>query len=367
METTTATNPMTSPYQNILVTRTDRIGDVILSLPVAAALKDAWPDTRVTFLVRDAVLPIVRMCSWIDDVIIANEGRRLGLQYQDLRNSRFDAAVCLFPTSAVARLLQRARIPVRVGTARRLYSLRFNRRVRISRAGGGKHERDFNLDLLRGLALDNPKIVDPLCEPPTEAVEKASQLLQRKGVPANREQPIVIVHPGSGGSARNWPVENYRELCRGLVDNGLRVVLSGSGAERELAMAVSGERNNRIATIAGETDLEMLAGIMRHADLFIGPSTGPMHLAAAVGLPVLALFGPVRTTTPDRWGPLGDRHHVFTPDVPTCNCKLNQCKLGDCMDRIAVPTVVEKALMMIRSQTQQTPPAASAQQNVQIR
>ncbi|MBD3298771.1 MAG: hypothetical protein GF341_08960, partial [candidate division Zixibacteria bacterium] len=323
------------------------------------------PDARVTFLVREAVLPIVRMCSWVDDVIIANEGRRLGSQYKDLRNRRFDAAVCLFPKLTVAGLLQRARIPVRVGTARRLYSFRFNRRVHVSRAGGGKHERDFNLDLLQGLALDNPKVVDPVCEPPAEAVDQAAQLLQRKGILTNDEYPVAIVHPGCSGSARNWSVDNYRELCRQLVDNGVKVVLSGAGSERELAGAVAGDLKDRISIIAGETDLETLAGIMQHADLFIGPSTGPMHLAAAVGLPVLALFGPVRTTTPDRWGPLGDRHHVFTPDVPTCNCKLDQCKLGDCMDRIAVPTVVEQAVMIIRSQAKQAP--ATEQQNVQTR
>ncbi len=358
---------MTSPYQNILVTRTDRLGDVILSLPVAAAIKDAWPDTRVTFLVREAVLPIIRMCSWVDDAIVADDGRRLGSQYKDLRDRRFDAAVCLFPKSTVAGLLKRARIPVRVGTARRLYSFRFNRRVHVSRAKGGRHERDFNLDLLQGLTLDNPTVVDPVCEPPSEAVERSAQLLVQKGVQVGDQSPIAIVHPGCGGSARNWSMDNYRTLCRQLIDNGVRVVLSGTESERELAATVAGDLKDRITIIAGETDLEMLAGIMQHADLFIGPSTGPMHLAAAVGLPVLALFGPVRTTTPDRWGPLGDHHHVFTPDVPTCNCKLDRCKLGDCMDRIAVPTVVERALTMIRSQAKRASATTSDRQNIQIR
>ncbi|GAB4318869.1 MAG: glycosyltransferase family 9 protein [Candidatus Zixiibacteriota bacterium] len=346
---------MSPSYQNILVTRTDRIGDVILSLPVAAAIKDAWPEATVTFLVSEAVDPVVRMCPWVDQTVTIDREHPDESTIRKLQSAQFDAAVCLYPRPQIAALLQRAKIPVRVGTSRRLYSFRFNRRVSVSRAKGGKHERDFNLDLLRGLGLDRPLVVDPLCIPPETSVNDAARLLSEHKVTPGDDRPIVIVHPGCGGSARNWSPENYHDLCRGLIGEGITVLLTGSSAERALAGQVAGKAHQRIINLAGMSDLATLVGLMRYADLFIGPSTGPMHVAAAVGCPVLALFGPVRTTTPDRWGPLGARHHVLTPGVPVCDCKLNECKLGDCMDRITVQSVGEVAVAMLQPRDSHTP------------
>jgi ADP-heptose:LPS heptosyltransferase len=331
---------MSDHWKNVLITRTDRIGDVILSLPVAGAIKHAFPETRVTFMVGKASEPVVRMCPWIDETLVVGSGSEATLA--QLQSGRFDAAVCLYPRSELARLLQKAKIPVRVGTARRVYSYRFNRRINLSRRAGGRHERDFNLALLRGLGIETPIVLDPVCIPSYEATASARILLGELGI--GPRTAFVVVHPGCGGSARNWTPQNYRSLCRALHTSGIRVVVSGSEHEADLVKEVVGDMGKQIQSIAGRTDLLLLSAILKEASVFIGPSTGPMHLAASVGTPVVALFGPVRTTGPDRWGPLGDGHSVFVPPVETCRCRINECRLGDCMAMIEPAAVADAVL-----------------------
>jgi len=327
---------------NILIARTDRLGDVILSLPVAAAIKHTEPGTKITFLVAETIAPVVDLCPWVDDCMI--QGAKGDSAFASrLREKVFDAVVCLYPRPRLATLLKQARIPVRIGTSRRWYSYRFNRRVNFSRATSGRHERDLNLELLRGLGWEKIHVSDPLCVPTQDSQFAARILVEKAGIETN-QQAYAVVHPGCGGSARNWKPDRYRRLCQMLNDSGLAVVVTGSDSERQLATEVIGETRENTASLAGATDLKTLAALLQGASVFIGPSTGPMHLAAAVGTPVVALFGPVRTTGPNRWGPLGKGHQVFLPPVDTCDCRVDRCRLGDCMDMIEVKAVAETVL-----------------------
>jgi ADP-heptose:LPS heptosyltransferase len=332
--------------KRILVTRTDRIGDVILSLPVAVALKDSLPEVVVTFMVRAAAVPIVRMCPWVDNHVEVGEEADDPSLVDSLRQHRFDAAVCLFPRAKIASILRGAEIPIRVGTSRRFYSYRFNRRVNVSRRSGGRHESDLNVALVAGLGIEDRRRHDPTCIPPCEALASARILLGELGIEPGKTR-FAVVHPGCGGSARNWTGEHYHQLCRLLFDHGLDVVVSGSSDEHLLAETVIGNLDGVVRSIVGKTDLPVLAAILKHAGVFVGPSTGPMHLAAAVGTPVVALFGPVRTTGPDRWGPLGSGHRVFVPPVETCNCRVDRCRLGDCMAGIEPAQVAQTAIAAV--------------------
>lgn len=329
--------------KNILVTRTDRLGDVILSFPVAAAIKAIDPEVIVTFLVAPSASPAVELCPWIDDHIATPPAGEFRTLAATLKERKFDAAVCLYPRPQIAALLKKARIPLRVGTSRRWYSYRFNRRVRIARANSGRHERDLNLESLRGLRWSNWPTVNPVCTTTQDSLEAVRIMSKKAGVDL-AQRASVVVHPGCGGSARNWKPERYRLLCQSLMENNLSVIVTGSTAERDLAESVAGSATDRSISLAGATDLRQLAALLRQARAFVGPSTGPMHLAAAVGTPVVALFGPVRTTGPDRWGPLGDGHRVFVPPIAACNCRVDHCQLGDCMDMIPVGEVAEVVL-----------------------
>jgi ADP-heptose:LPS heptosyltransferase len=343
---------------NVLITRTDRLGDVILSLPVAAAIKTANPGTKITFLVAEPVAPIVTLCPWVDDCLTISNTVNPSSVVATLRERAFDAAICLYPRPRVASWLKQARIPLCVGTARRWYSYRFNRRVNISRARSNRHERDLNLELLRGLGWNQWTTVDPVCVPSQDSQRAARIILEKAGIDAQRK-PIAVVHPGCGGSARNWKPERYRQLCQALKESGMVVLVTGTDSERPLAADVVGELRDSIVSVAGATNLHSLAALLQQASVVVGPSTGPIHLAAAVGTPVVALFGPVRTTGPNRWGPLGKGHQVFVPPVDLCDCRIDHCRVGDCMDMIPADAVAGAVIRAVRANT----PAHASDQN----
>ncbi|MDI6739474.1 MAG: glycosyltransferase family 9 protein, partial [Candidatus Edwardsbacteria bacterium] len=211
--------------KNILLVRTDRIGDVVLSLPCAALIKQKIPGARVTFLAREYTAPLARMSPDVDEVLSDDAAERANVLAGKLRRSRFNAAVLLHPKARLALALWLSGIPVRVGTAYRWYSILLNRRIRQHRKYSLKHELEHNLDLVsKGLGLGGttacgqrsvnaPKIVIP-DELKIKALSKLHHSalgIQHSHVPSEVEG-YVVIHPGSGGSAMNWPLERFAEM-----------------------------------------------------------------------------------------------------------------------------------------------------------
>jgi ADP-heptose:LPS heptosyltransferase len=118
------------------------------------------------------------------------------------------------------------------------------------------------------------------------------------------------------------------------------VCISGSELERADHLRAFSGIVPESSIFSGKMTLPELASVLANANLFIGGSTGPLHIAAAVGTPVIGLYGPIYSTTADRWGPCGPGHRVFKPDVPVCRCKVGKCTLGNCLERISVPAVL---------------------------
>ncbi len=335
----------TSKSVRILVSRSDRIGDVILSLPVAQALKQSALDCTVDFLVQPFLKSLLEQHPDLDTVITYDAERDAETDLTPrLRDRSYDVVICLYPRPALAKIFAHARIPVRIGTSRRLYSFRFTHRVNNHRRGSGRHEKDLNLDLLRPLGVEP----DYSLVPTLPAPGKAQQDVLETNLPAE----YCVIHPGDGGSALNWPLARYRELAGSLIDAGYHVIITGVQAERERHLQVFGDLIADDCIYSGKTSLTSLAALLAGATLFIGGSTGPLHIAAAVGTPVIGLYGPIYSTTPDRWGPCGDGHRVFTPDVPVCRCKVGRCKMGNCLERVPVETLREACLDVLARGTE---------------
>ena len=343
--------------KNILLVRTDRIGDVILSLPCAAFLKRAIPGVKVTFLAREYTAPLVRMSPDVDEVLVddpANSARELA---EKLRRSRFDAVILLHPTSRLARALWLARIPVRVGTAYRLYSILLNRRIKQHRKYSLKHELEHNLELVaKGLKLEYltdsgqrtafaPKIVIPE-DLITSALAKAK---------VGEQGSYIVVHPGSGGSAMDWPPERFAELIDQMSSLGTGngkwgVVVTLGPGEEPLKAKLKSFLKAEPVWVTG-LSLPELAAVLSQARLVIANSTGPLHIATAAGTKVIGLFCPVVPCHPKRWGPYGDGHAVIMPDPDKIckECPGPSCPQYDCMRSIPVSKVVEQAQRMLAS------------------
>ncbi len=328
--------------RRILLIRTDRIGDVVLTLPVVDLIRKQWPDARVTFLVREYTQELVRNVSGVDSVILADRESRSRSDREllnDIREGQFDVAVHVFPRARWAWLIWRAGIPVRVGTVYRWYSFFFNRRARDHRKHGLRHEAVFNARLLIPLGVDVPETVRPRLSPTAAHVEAAERVRTELGLKPD-ERPVIL-HPGSGGSSRDWPAHRFGDLAKTMAVRG-PVVVTGSANESTLVEAVVERSGGAARACIGRMSLMELAAFIQRGSVFVANSTGPLHIAAAVGTPVVGFYPPIAAASATRWGPLSDRSVTFTPDPARCpHCTGDMCVGSLCMEQIGVEEVVE--------------------------
>jgi ADP-heptose:LPS heptosyltransferase len=333
-----------SPPRHILIARTDKVGDLLLSLPTFQALKKAFPHTRLTALVSPYAKEIVQSHPAVDAVELYEKGEGFWGLAQRLKALKPDVFIALYPRPQQVLAAWMAGIPTRIGTAYRWYSFLLTDKIKVHRSACDRHEAEYNLDLVEplGVKAGIRKIEFPL----TEAERSfARDLLRERGI--KPKDHYVVVHPGHKGSALNWKPERYGQitgqLCR---QKGLRVVLTGAADETELISQVTTHLsglgpNQKPILLIGECTLRQLAAVYEGADCFLSGSTGTMHLAAAVGTSTVALFCPIPQTTPVRWGPWGNKSTVLMPRNLECpNCRVGTCSKHDPMDAISVEEVL---------------------------
>lgn len=310
---------------------------MLLSLPMAQAIRSACPEWQVAVLASAANREAAEHNPDVDQVLVDIEAKHSGLRdvgplARALRG-RFDAAVLVHPTPRLALALWLARIPVRVGTAYRSYSFLLNRRLPQHRRGRPVHEATLNLELLAGLGIAPPKDIPPLKWrfDPSER-EKANALLRREGLLDSR---WAVIHPGNAGSAMNWDVNSYAAFGSRLVQAGWKVALTGTATEQQLVQHVCAKVGRNVANLCGRLSLGELAAVLASAHLFVGGSTGPTHLAALLGTPTVAVYAPLRSQRPERWRPLGPHVVTLLPEVhQQCpRCILQRCPYYPCMTR----------------------------------
>lgn len=309
--------------QTFLVSRTDAIGDVVLTLPVCGRLKELHPGCRVVLIGRSYTAAVAVACPWVDDFLNLDELQKLPepQQVAALRQYRAAAIIHVFPNTQLARLAQKAGIPVRIGTRNRWrHWLACNRLVALSRRHSPLHESQLNLKLLQPLGgpaetplpavapLVRLAAAEPLAEP-------WQQLLNQRGP----GQLNLILHPRSRGSAREWGLANFAHLAQLLHAAGHRVFITGTAAEGEdLADWLRENAPYLAANLTGQLSLPQFIAFISAADGLVAGSTGPLHLAAALGRHALGLYPPIRPMHPGRWGPLGRHASYLVFDKPAC-------------------------------------------------
>lgn len=344
--------------RRFLIVRTDRIGDVVLTLPMADVIKQNFPDVHITMLTREYTADLVRNYPGIDDVILYDENNIYMPFFKILKRIKagnFDAAITAFPRFRLAKLLWLAGIPIRVGTGYRYYSIFFNKRVYEHRKTAEKHELEYNLSLLQAIGCKIPKINSPWLKVNHENSIAVLQKLKNFGVYLNRENEnkLVIIHPGSGGSSRNLSLRKIIELGRKIseLENTQIIITGGKGEEKIVSDSACGIGKNTFALVDKLT-LSEYAALARIVDLFIGNSTGPLHIAAAVGTPVIGFYPLSVPMSAERWGPYTDKKTIFKPVNREINCKncLDKRTDCDCMDTISVDEIYKSVLYQLRKE-----------------
>ncbi len=334
------------PGDKILISRSDKLGDLVLALPFVETMKLRYPECQIEVLASLYASPILENNPHIDrivrvqnDQLLSNKLYKKDLAHR-LRKANYTAVVALFPERHVCGLFYKLGIPHRYGTAGRFHSVFFNHRLFHSRKANRKHEFEYNLDFLR-FFRPGPTVTTPVVYPTDKELRNARRILNDKRI----GERFVVLHPGTGGSAENWPMDKFLGLYSALRQADLEVVVSGSDKEGEMIDEMAFRMGLEIKRITGETDLRTLAAVLSLASAVVANSTGPLHLAVAVGTKVVGLYPARQIMSPVRWGPLGKGHQVIVPPT-SCTCPPKQCR---CMETIRVDKVAEKVLAVFHA------------------
>jgi ADP-heptose:LPS heptosyltransferase len=267
----------------------------------------------------------------------------------DVKKESFDAAIVFHAPWWVGLLLWLARVPLRAGVKSQWHSfLFFNRAIRQKRSRAEFSELEYGFQLVEA-ALARP--AGSLRRAPLRLKgDDAGQLLRKFGLNAGE---FIVVHPGMGGSALNWPTGEYAQLIRELLRKGI-VAITGTAADEAYLSPLKSElsASNGVVWLDGRLSGPELLSVLAAAKAVLAPSTGVLHLSASLGRPTLGVFSPVRVQHPRRWGPQGPRTDVVVPAVACpgeMSCFGEACRDFDCMKSIKVEDVVRRLEALSKS------------------
>lgn len=296
----------------ILISRTDNIGDVVLSLPICGMLKQQYPDAKVFFLGKSYTRDIIKNCKHIDGYIDADELLNLPDAAELLSTFSFDSIIHLFPNPDIARIAKLANIRHRIGTSHRFYHwFTCNKRVNFSRKNSNLHEAQLNFLLLKPLGISVPGSLDELSTLTgfnhIQGDEKVQQFL-------SKEKFNLIIHPKTKGSAEEWGLDNFKKLLSKLKRDHIKmnIIFTGSEKDKDACNAWLAELKEDYTNTMGELSLGQLIALIQSADGLIANSTGPVHIAAISNVPCIGLFSNKRPIHPGRWSPLGHNAKVIS-------------------------------------------------------
>ena len=330
---------MNQQSQNILIVRTDRMGDVILTTPALTALKRDNPGVKIGMLIAPYTAQVIDGHPDLDYYFFDDDQYKgvLGAfrLAKKVKTLAIDQIISVYPTFRLALIAWLAQIPRRTGTSRRLYSFFFNDQIKISRKNATVHESQLNLQFVgSGLTISD---IDLKFYIPTDAEIRVDQLLKEKNIP----EQYIVIHSGSGGSARDWPLEKFSLLADKIYsDLKITVVLTGTSGEKIVVDRVVQNCISNPIRVDGELNIKELGHLLKKSSVMIANSTGPLHLAVAVGTNIVGLYCPLKACHPDRWGPYRREDSVLMPDIEICKkYKHGSSKEKNCMDEISLEQV----------------------------
>jgi ADP-heptose:LPS heptosyltransferase len=330
------------PFQRIIISRTDKIGDVILTLPLVGFLKENYPNSEIIFIGNTYTKPILESCENIDKIIDWHKIKKLPIQKQLRFFKRLKATVIIhvFPNKRIAFLAKWSGIKTRIGTSHRVYHLfTVNKKVNLGRKNSEKHEAELNLELLKPLHLKYPI---PTKNELTRfyGLTKIAPLPERFVQIIDRNKFNLILHPKSKGSAREWGLNKYAELIRVLPENKYNIIVAGTPSEADEMEYLLKVYASKIKDVTGKLSLSEYISLINEADGMVACSTGPLHIAAALGKRAIGIYAPMRPIFPQRWGPIGSNSTYLVIDKECNDCKTSShCQ---CIEAITVEQVVNE-------------------------
>jgi ADP-heptose:LPS heptosyltransferase len=316
-----------------ILSRTDSIGDVILSLPMAGILKQMFPGCHIIFLGKNYTRDIVSLSTHVDEFISWDDLSKLENSIEKievLKKTGADTMIHVFPQKEIAELAKKAKIKIRIGTSGRLYHYyTCTKLVKFSRKRSDLHEAQLNLKLIKPLGWNKEL---SLCEiEEYYGFNKKPVLSKEIKSLIDPEKTNLILHPKSKGSAREWGLQNFQQLIDLLDKRKYKIFMTGTEEEGLLFRKYISFNDNCI-DVSGKMSLNQLIAFIDQSDALVAASTGPLHIAAALGKVAIGIYPPIKPMHPGRWAPVGPKATFLVLDKYCSDCKADD--LCHCMTEI---------------------------------
>ncbi len=330
-------------FKNLIISRIDSLGDVVLTLPAAGLMKKLYPDVKIYFIGRSYTQPLIQASEFIDEFINWDEVSSYPQQQQIefFKSLKSDAIVHVYPDFQIAKIAFKSNIPLRIGTSHRFYHwLYCNKKLPIGRKNSSLHESQLNLKLFIPLGAKDTYTLDEI--PSFYGLHRLKPLESQYKKLLDSSCFNLILHPKSKGSAREWGLNNFGELIGLLPRDRFKIFISGTNEDRKFLIPLLDKFKNEVVDITGQMPLADFISFISEADGLVAASTGPLHIAAATGKIAVGLYAPMRPIHPGRWSPVGLKSNYLVIDKQCNKCQ----KTLDCeCIRMITPKSVAELLM----------------------
>jgi 3-deoxy-D-manno-octulosonic-acid transferase/heptosyltransferase-1 len=339
---------------NILIVKLSAIGDVIHTLPALNAIRKRYPDARITWLVEEDAAPLVKGHAALDRVLVSkrkrwlkailspscvNNMREVCRFLKELRDTRYDLIIDFQGLLKSGILIALSRGRRKIGYGRGMEHMECSYMFlneRVSPVDMDNHALMRGMMLLDAIGIPSNEIEYKLAVQDQDRTTLEA-LLMRHGISESRL--LVAINPVAKWETKLWSNLKFAKLADSLIQQyGANVVFTGGSEDRGTVQDIISAMEAKAANLAGETTLRTLASLYEKTDFLVSTDTGPMHIASAVGTPVVALFGP---TAPWRTGPFGPDHQVIRVGTECSPCFKRQCSAIRCMEEISVEQVLD--------------------------
>jgi ADP-heptose:LPS heptosyltransferase len=339
-------NPDSHP--RIIISRTDNIGDVVLALPMAGAIKKAIPGVYIMFLGKPYTRDVIKMSQNVDEFVDWEEIKSQNKKEQILsfKKLKADYIVHAFPVKQIARLAKISGIPKRIGATGRFYHwYTCNKLIALTRRRSNLHEAQLNLKLLKPFGITETYSLKEIIgnyqfEAPDVLPGEFRKLI-------DKEKFNLVLHPKSKGSAREWGMENYSGLISILPPESFKIFISGTKDDSEIIQKEIVSRHPSVTDLSGKLSITEFISFIAAADGMVACSTGPLHIAAALNKFAIGIYPPIKPMHPGRWAPLGNHASYLVSENKCSKCRKSlHC---ECIENITPEMVKQRLLEALKS------------------
>ncbi|MFH0731985.1 MAG: glycosyltransferase family 9 protein [Candidatus Omnitrophota bacterium] len=344
-------------YNRILLIRTDRIGDVLLTTPAIEAVRKKFPLAHIACVVQPYAKDIVDGNPFIDEVIVYDKNSQHKsllasfLFAAELRKKAFEVSVIFHPTNRAHLIACLAAIPRRIGYARNL-SFLLTDKIPHKKHLGQIHETECSFDLLKPLGISSVQEKTLYMPIKQESENSMDALFITEGLKDDDE--IAVFHPGASCYSKMWPAVNFAKVADTLSENfGLKAVIVGSDKKKDMAAADMMKKSMKAKAVqfCGKLTISELASCLKRARILISNDSGPVHISCAVKTPSVVIFGRAQAgLSPRRWGPTGKADVILHKDIGCGQeCLAHNCRKGFmCLKAISADEVYEAAAEVLK-------------------